>query len=66
MGRFNKVAFVASATPDAQQTAAALRKTYGDTAPEEADAIVALGGDGLMLQTLHLFMVTGKPIYGMN
>jgi NAD+ kinase len=67
MGRgFNKVAFVASATPDAQAAAADLRKAYGDTAPEQADAIVALGGDGLMLQSLHQFMGTGKPIYGMN
>ncbi len=66
MGRFNKVAFVASATPDAQDSAADLRKAYGDTAPEQADVIVALGGDGLMLQTLHRFMGTGKPIYGMN
>jgi NAD+ kinase len=66
MGRFNKVAFVASATPDAQQSAADLRNAYGDAAPDQADAIVALGGDGLMLQTLHRFMGTGKPIYGMN
>jgi NAD+ kinase len=66
MGRFNKVAFVASATPDAQDSAAELRRAYGSTAPEEADVIVALGGDGLMLQTLHRFMGTGKPIYGMN
>ncbi len=34
--------------------------------PTAADVIVALGGDGLMLQTLHRFMRTGKPIYGMN
>jgi NAD+ kinase len=67
MGRgFEKVAFVASATPDAQATAAELKRTYGDSLPEEADVIVALGGDGLMLQTLHRFMGTGKPIYGMN
>jgi NAD+ kinase len=66
MGRFNKVAFVASATPDAQDSAAHLRKVYGNTAPEQADVIVALGGDGLMLQTLHRFMGTGRPIYGMN
>ncbi len=66
MGRFNKVTFVASGTPDAQEAAAALRKTYGDTPPEQADAIVALGGDGLMLQTLHRFMGSGTPIYGMN
>ena len=63
---FNKVAFVASATPDAQRAAADLKNAYGDTDPEEADVIVALGGDGLMLQTLHRFMGTGTPIYGMN
>jgi NAD+ kinase len=34
--------------------------------PEQADVIVALGGDGLMLQTLHDFMDQGKPIYGIN
>ena len=34
--------------------------------PEAADVIVALGGDGLMLQTLHRFMDAGKPIYGMH
>jgi NAD+ kinase len=67
MGRgFKRVAFVASATPDAQETAVELKKTYGDTDPERADAIVALGGDGLMLQSLHRFMGTGIPIYGMN
>jgi NAD+ kinase len=63
---FEKVAFVSSHTPDARAAAAALKKRYGDTAPNDADAIVALGGDGLMLQTLHSFMGTGKPIYGMN
>ncbi|MBV8790818.1 MAG: NAD kinase, partial [Pseudolabrys sp.] len=39
---------------------------YGNTAPDKADVIVALGGDGLMLQTLHKFMTSGKPIYGMH
>ena len=34
--------------------------------PSDADIIVALGGDGFMLQTLHAFLGTGKPIYGMN
>ena len=67
MGRFNKVTFVASGTPDAQEAAAAeLTSAYGDTNPDDADVIVALGGDGLMLQSLHRFMGTGKPIYGMN
>ncbi len=39
---------------------------YGDTPPEKADVIVALGGDGYMLQTLHQHMTIQKPIYGMN
>jgi NAD+ kinase len=62
----NKVAFVASETPDAQEAAASLARSYGNTSPEDADVIVALGGDGLMLQTLHRQMGTAKPIYGMN
>ena len=62
----NKVAFVASETPDAQDAAASLARAYGNTSPDQADIIVALGGDGLMLQTLHRFLGTAKPIYGMN
>jgi NAD+ kinase len=62
----NKVAFVASETPDAQDAAANLARAYGNTSPDQADVIVALGGDGLMLQTLHRFLGTAKPIYGMN
>ena len=62
----NKVAFVASETPDAQDAAASLSRTYGNASLEDADVIVALGGDGLMLQTLHRQMGTAKPIYGMN
>jgi NAD+ kinase len=65
-GGFKTVAFVASTTPEAQEAAAALAKVYGKADPAEADVVVALGGDGLMLQTLHRFMGTAKPIYGMN
>ncbi len=43
-----------------------LTKRYAHTTPEKADVIVALGGDGLMLQTLHAHMRDAKPIYGMN
>ena len=43
-----------------------LAARHGNVAPEQADVIVALGGDGLMLQTLHKFMTSGKPIYGMH
>src|SRR5690606_30186174 len=64
--RFNKVAFVASPTPDAQGALRALSARYEQSAPEEADVIVALGGDGLMLQTIHCFVRSHKPIYGMN
>lgn len=64
--RFNKVAFVASATPEAQAAAEALMGRYPHAEPDEADVVVGLGGDGLMLQTLHRFMGTAKPIYGMN
>lgn len=64
--RFNNIAFVASTTPDAQGALKILQDSYPSAAPEEADVIVALGGDGLMLQSLHRFMGTAKPIYGMN
>ena len=62
----NKIAFVASGAPEAEQALARLVKAYGNTPPEDAEIIVALGGDGLMLQTLHRFMGMRIPIYGMN
>src|SRR5215813_14263665 len=61
-----RLAFVASQTPEATKARNSLVKRYGNVSPNSADAIVALGGDGLMLQTLHKFMQAGKPIYGMN
>ncbi len=64
--RFSRVAFVASQMPDAKEARAALANLYPATDPDHADVVVALGGDGLMLQTLHRFMGTSKPIYGMN
>jgi len=62
----DRLAFVASPTPEAEQARKALVGRYGDADPKTADVIVALGGDGLMLQTLHRFMTAGKPIYGMH
>ncbi|MDP2740081.1 MAG: NAD kinase, partial [Pseudorhodobacter sp.] len=56
--------FVASANASAQAALAALVARYGQVARENADVVVALGGDGLMLQTLH--EGTGLPVYGMN
>ncbi|HET9615983.1 MAG TPA: NAD kinase [Pseudolabrys sp.] len=66
MSRFHTIAFVAGQTPEAREAYGRLSADYGNAAPETADVIVALGGDGLMLQTLHKFMKSGKPIYGMH
>ena len=57
---------MASQTPEAQEARSRLAKRYGDTPAHDSDVIVALGGDGLMLQTLHRFMKSGKAIYGMH
>jgi NAD+ kinase len=64
--RRDRIAFVTSAVPQADTAREALMQRYGEMDPAEADVIVALGGDGLMLQSLHKFMPSGKPIYGMN
>src|SRR3954465_7516550 len=64
--RYDRVAFVASAGTEAQAALAQLPSQYGNHKPADADVVVALGGDGLMLQTLHAHMRTGKPIYGMQ
>jgi NAD+ kinase len=63
---FERIAFVASPMPEAQKARARLIRRYGNVPPGRADVVVALGGDGLMLQTLHKFMQSGKPIYGMH
>src|SRR5881227_2708850 len=63
---YERIAFVASTIAEAQDARARLIRQYGEVAPDTADVIVALGGDGLMLQTLHRFMNSGKPIYGMH
>jgi NAD+ kinase len=58
--------FVASDAPEAQTMLRKLRARYGDVGPDRASVIVALGGDGFMLQTLHAFLGRNVPIYGMN
>jgi NAD+ kinase len=58
--------FVAAETPEAQAALTELGSRYGNTAAEDAGVIVALGGDGFMLQTLHAFVNKDKPIYGMH
>jgi NAD+ kinase len=64
--KFEKIAFVASDVAEAQEAQRLLVKMYGNAEPKQADAIVALGGDGLMLQTLHRYLKDHVPIYGMN
>src|SRR6478752_6967819 len=63
---FERIAFVASPIGEAHEALQRLSARYDNFSAEDADVIVALGGDGLMLQTLHRFMKTGKPIYGMH
>jgi len=55
-----------TAAHDAAEALQAMRERHSDVGAERADIIIALGGDGFMLQTLHTFLNRGKPIYGMN
>ncbi|MBS0125088.1 NAD kinase [Thetidibacter halocola] len=61
-----RIAFCASEAPIAQSSREALTRLYGDHTVEGADVIVALGGDGFMLQTLHRTEQNPAPVYGMN
>jgi len=60
------LAFLASSAPIAQTARRTLAERYGDVPPAEAEVIVALGGDGFMLQTLHATQDLAAPVYGMN
>ncbi len=64
--RFEKIHFVASSAPLAEASRDALIARHGQAACDEADVIVALGGDGLMLSTLHQSQPRATPVYGMN
>ena len=64
--RFQSLAFLAAATPQAQAQRAALAGCQGDARFDAADAIVCLGGDGTMLEALHRTLGHEKPVYGMN
>ena len=61
-----RLAFLASDRPEAQEARGALIARYGETSLSEAQVIVALGGDGFMLEALHDQIDGQKPIYGMN
>ena len=60
------ICFLSSGAKEADEALERLVERYGNCEPAQADVIVALGGDGLMLQTLHRMMNAPKPIYGMN
>ena len=61
-----RIAFLASHDPGAQAALEALVAQHDQNAPDDADVLVALGGDGFMLQTLHRHGGLGKPVYGMK
>ena len=61
-----RLAFAASDRPEAQEARNALVARYGEASDDDAQVIVALGGDGFMLETLHENLKNGRPIYGMN
>lgn len=63
---FRTVAFVASEHDEAQKALERLQAAYRHVSAERADVIVALGGDGFMLETLHRYMHRKVPIFGMN
>ncbi len=62
----DKIAFVAAETETAQAAKARIEARYDHVAPGEADVIVALGGDGFMLETLHGNIDREVAVYGMN
>ena len=61
-----RIAFCASDRPEAEQACERLSERYGSVQAAQADVIVALGGDGFMLETLHANLMRKIPVYGMN
>lgn len=61
-----RIHFHAAQTPEGAEARAALTTEYPHAEPAAADIFVALGGDGTMLEALHLYHAYGKPFYGMN
>jgi NAD+ kinase len=63
---YQQIAFLSSEAPAAKRALGRMAKIYGNADPKKADVVVALGGDGHMLQTMHKMVSTGVPVYGMN
>lgn len=63
---YKQIAFLASDSPAAKRALARMTRLYGNADIARADVVVALGGDGHMLQTMHKMVSSGVPVYGMN
>lgn len=63
---FRHISFIAAETPEAQTIYQKLIKTYGQVDPMQADVLVVISGDGLMLQSLHRYQHLNLPVYGVN
>lgn len=61
-----RIAFVASSTEEAQAALLDMQRRYGEVPLAQASVIVALGGDGFMLRSLHRHLDLGVPVYGMK
>ncbi len=66
IARQPRICFLSSDAPEAEEARAALVRRYGSSPLEEAQVIVALGGDGFMLSTLYATQERDIPVYGMN
>ena len=64
--KYEKIACVHSNSAAAQQGYELLSKQYSFVEIDEADVIIALGGDGFMLHCYHEYLDSNIPIYGMN
>ena len=64
--RPKRIAFTGSETPLAQETVASLSKRWGNLPMADAEVVVAVGGDGFLLHTLHQSLPFGLPVYGVN
>lgn len=61
-----KLTIISSPKPQAQALCHEFVQRYGQSAPEAADYILAIGGDGFMLQTLRHYHMYQKPVYGIH
>jgi NAD+ kinase len=62
----NQIAFIAAPTAIANEARAGLVVRYGECPLHQAKVVVALGGDGFMLETIHQVLTLNVPVYGMN